>query len=62
MDKVEFLEQLATMTSHDKTIDILLDKQSVDVREAYFSGNSELLKAQFSNIGYLANEIQVIEL
>jgi len=61
MDKVAFLERLATTVHYDEAIKALLEEQPMSIQAAYASGSSDQLKSQFSNVGYLANEVKVIE-
>ena len=62
MDTVTFLEQLAKNVPHHESTERLLEQQPNEIKIAYLSDNIELLKTQFLNVGYLANEVDTLQI
>ncbi len=59
---IHFFEHLAANAHHQVPIDELLANQSDEIKKIFSSSNSENLKNQFSNSGYLADSIKVTDL
>lgn len=62
MDIVKFLETLATHSHHKIHLDNLMDKLSVDIKNAYLTNDTDTLKSLLSDIDYLANESHVVKI
>jgi hypothetical protein len=62
MDIVKFFETLATHSHHKIHLNSLMEKLSVDIKNAYLMNDTDALKSLLSDIDYLANESHVVKI
>ena len=61
MGTINFLEQLANSTFYGEEAHKLISEQPNEIQQAFLKNDAEKLKNSFSNVGYLANGVTVIE-
>ena len=61
MKAIDFLEQLAHATHHDKNINALINQQPIELKDAYLHKNTSALKKQISDEDCFAHESHVIQ-
>ena len=62
MDTVNFLEQIANSTFYGEETHKLISGQPTEIQKAFLENDAELMKINFSNVGYLATPIEVVQI